>query len=105
MVKVSIAQISPVYLNKEKTIEKRCKIIKEASKNGAKLVVFPEAFVSGYPDWIWITKNSEKALLDELYLKLWESSVSMEDESMKKIRAKLILKILNKINPCINTSF
>ena len=44
-------QASPVFLNKEKTIKKVIKLIAEASKNGADLVVFPEAFIPTYPFW------------------------------------------------------
>ena len=48
--KIAAAQLAPVFLNKEKTIEKACKAILEAGSNGAKLIVFPEAYISGYPD-------------------------------------------------------
>ena len=48
--KIAAAQVAPVFLNKKKTIEKACSLVKEAAANGAKLIVFPEAFVSGYPD-------------------------------------------------------
>ena len=42
-------QASPVFLNKSKTISKVIKLIGEASKNGAEIVVFPEAFIPTYP--------------------------------------------------------
>jgi cyanide dihydratase len=42
-------QASPVYLNRDATVEKACKLISEAASNGAKLVGFPEAFIPGYP--------------------------------------------------------
>ncbi|MBI2906918.1 MAG: carbon-nitrogen hydrolase family protein [Chloroflexi bacterium] len=47
--KVAVAQASPVFMDKRATIDKACKLIKEAGGNGAELVVFPEAFVAGYP--------------------------------------------------------
>ena len=79
--KVAAAQVSPVYLNKEKTVAKAVDIIEEAAKNGAKLIVFPEAFIPGYPDWVWLIPNSRGAELNELYSKLVENSVSVPDES------------------------
>ena len=80
-IKISLAQISPVFLNKKKTIKKACDAISEAGNNGAKLLVFPEAFISGYPDWIWLIQNSKSAELNELYIKLVENAVSIPDES------------------------
>ena len=67
--KVAAAQLSPIFLNKEKTVEKACNAILEAGKNDAKLIVFPEAFISGYPDWVWLIPNSKGTDLNELYLK------------------------------------
>ncbi len=48
------AQLSPIFLNKEKTVEKAWTALPEAGKKGAELIVFPEAFISGYPDWVWL---------------------------------------------------
>lgn len=83
--KVASAQLSPFFLNKEKTVEKACKAILEAGKKGAKLIVFPEAFISGYPDWVWLIPNSKGADLNELYLKLVENAVSIPDDSTNKL--------------------
>ncbi len=50
--KAAAVQASPVYLNRKGTIEKACQLMMAASKNGAKLVAFPETYVPGYPHWI-----------------------------------------------------
>jgi len=83
--KVAVAQLTPIFLNKEKTVEKACKAIIEAGKQGAKLIVFPEAFISGYPDWIWLIPNSKSSELNELYIKLVENSVSVPDNATEKL--------------------
>lgn len=85
MKKVAIAQVSPVFLNKNKTIEKACETILQAGKEGAELIVFPEAFISGYPDWVWLIPNSKGAELNELFVKLVENAISVPDESTDKI--------------------
>jgi len=84
-IKVASAQLSPIFLNKEKTVEKACEAILEAGENGANLIVFPEAFISGYPDWVWLIPNSKGADLNELYLKLVENAVSVPDSTTSKL--------------------
>lgn len=82
--KIASAQLSPIFLNKEKTVDKACQAIQEAGKNGAKLIVFPEAYISGYPDWVWLIPNSKGAALNELYVKLVKNAISVPDDSTKK---------------------
>jgi len=84
-IKVAAAQLSPIFLNKEETVKKACKAILEAGKKGASLIVFPEAFISGYPDWVWLIPNSKGVELNELYLELIENAVSIPDDSTTKL--------------------
>jgi len=84
-IKVAAAQLTPVFLNKEKTVAKACKAILEAGKKGAKLIVFPEVFISGYPDWVWLIANSKGAALNKLYIKLVENAVSVPDDATDKL--------------------
>ena len=86
-VKIAAAQLAPVFLNKEKTVTKACQTILEAGKKGAKLIVFPEAFISGYPDWIWLIPNSKGAELNKLYVELVNNAVSIPDDITQKLCA------------------
>jgi nitrilase len=52
---IAAVQASPVFLDREATIAKIGVLTKEAAAQGAALVVFPEAFVPAYPDWVWRT--------------------------------------------------
>lgn len=51
--KVAVVQATPVFLDRTATIEKACELIACAGREGARLIVFPEAFIPTYPDWVW----------------------------------------------------
>lgn len=52
-VTVAAVQATPVYLDREATVERLVGEIAAAASAGAELVAFPEAIVPGYPDWVW----------------------------------------------------
>ncbi|UCH85896.1 MAG: carbon-nitrogen hydrolase family protein [Candidatus Latescibacterota bacterium] len=61
--------------------EKACELIARAAKGGAQLAVFPEAFIPGYPDWVWvIPPGSKKPLLDKMNATLLANSVAVPDD-------------------------
>jgi len=99
--KVAVIQDSPVFLNKKATVEKVCELIVKASSKGAKLVVFPEAFISAYPDWVWIVPAYKKVILDQMFSELLENAVSIPDDATKKI---CIAAKKNKINVAIGVN-
>ncbi len=68
-VKVAAVQAAPLLLDRDATIAKVTALAGEAAGQGARLVVFPEAFVPGYPDWVWRTRPwdaTATALYDRL---------------------------------------
>ncbi len=83
--KVAAAQLAPVYLDKKATTDRACELIREAAGQGADLIAFPEAFISGYPDWVWLIPNSKRADLDALYVELVENAVSIPDEATDQL--------------------
>jgi nitrilase len=85
IVKVAAAQLSPIFLDKEKTVDKACDAILEAGRKGAHLIVFPEAFIPGYPDWVWLIPNSKGADLNELYVQLVENAVTIPGKTTERL--------------------
>ena len=46
--KVAAVQATPVFIDREATIDKACELIATASREGARLIVFPEGhFIAG----------------------------------------------------------
>ena len=48
-VKVAVIQATPRMFDTPGTIKKACELIEKAAGNGVKLMLFPEAFIGGYP--------------------------------------------------------
>lgn len=48
--RVAAAQATPVFLDRAATVEVAARQVRAVE---AELVVFPESFVPGYPDWVW----------------------------------------------------
>lgn len=49
MVRVAVVQAAPVLFDTPRTLQKLAALAADAARTGAELVVFPEAFVGGYP--------------------------------------------------------
>ena len=49
LVRASVIQAAPVPFDRERSLEKVRSLAADAAREGAQLIVFPEAFVSGYP--------------------------------------------------------
>jgi len=76
MSRVAVIQRPPVFLNKAETIGTAVSSVREAAGAGAQLVVFPEAFIPGYPAWIWrLRPGADMDLSERLHSCLLAESV------------------------------
>jgi nitrilase len=76
--KVAVIQKPPVLLDRKKSIETALAAIEEAVAEGASLLVFPEAYIPGYPTWIWrLRPGGDMRLSGELHARLRENSVDL----------------------------
>lgn len=84
--KIAIVQNPPSYLNKQETINLVVNYIEETAKNGARLVVFPEAYISGYPTWVWrLRPGGDMALAGEIHERMVKSAVDLSSDDMQPI--------------------
>jgi nitrilase len=74
--RVAAVQAKPLLLNRKATVNKALELIEAAAANGAKLVVFPEAFVPGYPVWLSAGRADVET---EAYERLYANAVQVPD--------------------------
>ena len=83
MTKVAVVQKAPVFLNKGKTIASAVSLVKEAVSGGAKLVIFTEAFIPGYPAWIWrLRPGGDWSISEELHSRLFQNAVNLSGSDL-----------------------
>ncbi|WP_281541397.1 carbon-nitrogen hydrolase family protein [Maribacter aestuarii] len=87
ILKVAMAQIAPVWLDKRRTLEKIKDAIKDASGEGADLVVFGEALLPGYPFWLALTDGAKWDLKvnKELHAHYVRNSIQIEAGELNEI--------------------
>jgi nitrilase len=76
--KVAICQQSPVLLDKQASLASALATIDAAAAQGARLITFPEAFLPGYPTWIWrLRPGGDMALGAEIHGRLRRNAVDV----------------------------
>ena len=87
ILKVALAQISPVWLNKNKTLDKVKTAMLQASKEKAELVVFGEGLLPGYPFWLALTNGSQWDLKINkvLHAHYVQNSINIENGDLDEV--------------------
>ena len=77
---VGIAQISPVWLNRDRTLDKITKYVNQAAEEDCQLIVFGEALLPGYPFWIERTDGARfnSPLQKDLHAHYMQNAVQIE---------------------------
>ena len=85
--KVAVVQAAPVVFDRERTLKKVQSLSEEAARQGARLVVFPEAFVSAYPRGLGFgaVVGSRTEAGREQYRRYWESSVDVPGHAVQML--------------------
>jgi nitrilase len=87
--KVACVQVEPVVLDREATLDKLETVAREAARNGAELVVFPESFVPVYPSSRWAKAFAgwQNEAAKETFARLAEQSVAVGSPSELRLGA------------------
>ncbi|MFQ5915918.1 MAG: carbon-nitrogen hydrolase family protein [Nitrospinota bacterium] len=78
-------QASPVFLDREATVEKACRLIREAGRAGARLAVFPEAYIPTFPYWPRAMPHPHRHLSIRAYVELYKNAVEIPSPSTDKL--------------------
>jgi nitrilase len=85
--RIAAIQACPVYLDCERTVQKACALIDEAGRHDAQLAVFPEAFVPGYPVWVWFIPPGRTSDLRDAYARLHANAVAIPGRETDRLGA------------------
>lgn len=87
--KIALAQIAPVLLDRERTLAKVVDAIDEAGRAGARLVTFGETLVPGYP--IWLERTGGARFDDDLqktyFARYLDQAVTVASNQLDGVRA------------------
>ncbi|WP_436517486.1 carbon-nitrogen hydrolase family protein [Ekhidna sp. To15] len=87
--RLALAQIAPVWLHREKTIEKIVRWTTDAANQKAKLVVFGEALLPGYPFWLDRINGAEfnSPMHKEIHALYLDQAISIEEGHLNTLCA------------------
>ncbi len=87
MSKIAIIQHPPVLADREATLARAVDLTHQAAQEGAKLLIFPEAYVPGYPTHIWRLKpGGDMALTGEIHDRLVNHAVDLGAGQLDPLR-------------------
>jgi nitrilase len=85
--RVAVVQRPPVLLDREASLERALATIDEAVGGGARLVTFPEAYLPGYPEYIWrLQPGADYDLSRELHGRLIANAVDLAGHDLLPIQ-------------------
>lgn len=83
--KLAAVQAAPAFLNKVATTRKVCSLIREAGKQGADVIGFPEGFIPGHPGWIEVIPLTPEPA-PSLFAKLFDQAVEVPGPEVSEIQ-------------------
>lgn len=90
MLKIALAQIAPVWLDRAKTLQKVITYVERAAAGGAGLVTFGETILPGYPFWLDHTGGARfnNAVQKDLFAHYVTEAVCLEEGHLDPLTSR-----------------
>src|SRR5437764_286374 len=85
-VKVAAVQAASVLLDREGSTQKACRLIREAGRNGARVIGFPEGFIPAHPVW-YHHHAATGAIANRLATELFKNAVEIPGTEVAALAA------------------
>jgi aliphatic nitrilase len=110
-VRVAAVQAASVFLDREGSTEKACRLIREAGATGARVIGFPEGFIPAHPVW-YHHHAATGALANKLSVELFKNSVEIpgpETDALcaaaRDANAYVVIGVCEKVPNTLGTMF
>jgi nitrilase len=111
VVKVAAVQAASVFLDREGSTEKACRLIREAGRSGARVIGFPEGFIPAHPVW-YHHHAATGAIANKLAAELFKNSVEIPGAEIDALcaaaraaNAYVVMGVCEKLPQTIGTMF
>lgn len=111
VVKVAAVQAASVFLDREASTAKACRLIREAGANGARVIGFPEGFIPAHPVW-YHHHAATSAIANRLAVELFKNAVEIPGpqtdalcEAARDAGAYVVVGVCEKLPNTTGTMF
>src|SRR5689334_936795 len=110
-VRVAAVQAASVFLDREGSTEKACRLIRAAGANGARVIGFPEGFIPAHPVW-YHHHAATGAIANRLAVELFKNAVEIPGaetaalgEAARETNAYVVMGVCEKLPNTTGTMF
>ncbi|MEX2496238.1 MAG: nitrilase-related carbon-nitrogen hydrolase, partial [Woeseia sp.] len=111
VVRAAAVQAASVFLDREMSTAKACDLIREAGRNGADIIAFPEGFIPAHPIWFHFHPGTGR-LSTDLSVSLFKNAVEVPgleiaalQEAAAEAGAYVVMGICEKVRNTTGTLF
>jgi nitrilase len=110
-VRVAAVQAASVFLDREGSTEKACRLIREAGANGARVIGFPEGFIPAHPVW-YHHHAATGTLANKLSVELFKNAIEIPGAetgalcaAARDANAYVVIGVCEKMPDTLGTMF